>query len=138
MRKSGQEIEDIVVSHIQELIDNGYITICGSVYAKGERPFNSQAEDCIVSFLTGDMDQVQEGDVVVNVYVADVQKTDGSFYPNKTRCLAIEQQLIDLDEMLNELGDIHFTYGGAIYTIEEESIKQHFVTAQLHFKYLSV
>ncbi len=44
-------------------------SIGGNVYRRGSRPRNSKAEDAVVAFVAGLDGQIQDGTVVVNVFV---------------------------------------------------------------------
>lgn len=70
--------------------------ICGKVYRDGCRPRNSKAEDAVVTFVAGVDGQIQDGVVVLNVFVprkAFGRNTD----PVKDvgRCDQIEQTVRD-------------------------------------------
>ena len=44
-------------------------SVCGSVYRDGMRPRNSKSEDVVVIFVAGVDGQIQDGVVVINVFV---------------------------------------------------------------------
>ena len=133
MELTGQEIEDILYSKIKSLS----LGISGDVYERGTRPLSSDKEDCIVSFLAGTADQVQIGEVVVNVYVPDIMMGDGIYYKDTTRCKEIERLLVGLTDELNKDSHFVFTKSGMICTFEEKDIRQHFVSVKIRFKYLN-
>lgn len=133
MELTGQEIEDIVYAKIKSLS----LDISGNVYERGTRPLSSDKEDCVVSFLTGTADQVQIGEVVVNIYVPDILLGDGMYYKNTARCKELELLLVGLTPELNRDSHFVFTKSGMICTLEEKDIKQHFVSVKFRFKYLN-
>jgi hypothetical protein len=101
MRKTGLEIE----SYIYGVVRDG-ISVRGSVYRGGTRPFDSKKEDAVVSFLSGrdgwdGFSQV--GVVNVNVHVPNIS---GSPYTIRdvSRCEEVERMLLSLVER-HETGD---------------------------------
>jgi len=46
--------------------------INGKVYRRGMRPLDSQKEDCIVQFLSGQNGQLQEGVLNMNIFVPKI------------------------------------------------------------------
>lgn len=130
---TGLEIEQ----YTQRLIvENNLLSIGGGCYIGDERPFNSKQEDCNVRLLTGNAAQVQEGNVIVNIFVPDVMAADGLWYRNTERCSEVEQMLEALPAALSRLGDVRYTHDGMIATYMENQIRQHFVSAKLKFKLL--
>lgn len=101
MRKTGLEIESYIYGIARNKLD-----LRGAVYRGGTRPFDSKAEDAVVSFLSGrdgwdGFSQV--GVVNVNVYVPNIP---GSPYPVRdvARCEDVERMLLNLVET-HEHGD---------------------------------
>ena len=133
MELTGQEIEDIVYRKVKALS----LGINGGVYERGTRPFDSTSEDCVISFLNGTANQVQIGEVIVNIYVPDLILGDGLSYKDTNRCKQIERLLVGLPEELNADSQFVFTKSGMICTLEEPSIKQHFVSLKMRFKILN-
>lgn len=134
MTKTGQQIED----DIYELLNNGSLPslINGKVYKFGMRPKNSQEEDAIVKFVTGFVGQIQEGVVVVNIYVPDFDAyEDGVMRKDITRCTELE---VAADKWVKSLtagkSNYKFKLAQTIYTEEEPELNQHFVSVRLNFK----
>ena len=130
---TAQMIEDELYSMVRGFC----LPISGGVYKRATRPYNSKEEDCVVAFLTGGAKQVQEGTVLINIYVPDIIAGDGQAYKNTTRCAEIEKSLVGFDTLLNTKSDIYFKTEDMIKTIEEEDINQHFVSLKLRFKVLT-
>lgn len=109
--------------------------IGGKVYRDGMRPRNAKTEDAVVSFLTGTDGQVQQGYVLVHVYVPDKPSPcgDGDLVKDiariKTLQSAVNDALSDIDnqEYLFEITDTPKTY-------EAEGIGQHFINVRLYYK----
>ena len=112
-------------------------TINGKLYKRGTRQPDSKKEDAVIAFLAGTSSQVQEGDVVLNVYVPNLKGKDGVDYCDIVRCQQIEQMLVDIPDWLTKQGDIKFETNGMICTIEEPNINQHFVSLKMRFKVLT-
>lgn len=133
MTHSSITIEDYVFNIISQM-DLG---IRGKFYHKGERPNSSTKEDCTIGFLTATAEQIQQGSVVVNIFVPTLYGSDGVKYIDRDRCSQFEQTLSALPSQLNRQGDVRFSLGGAVTTAMEEVTKQVFVSAKLNFKVLT-
>lgn len=71
-------------------------SIGGNVYRDGTRPRNSKSEDAVVTFVAGLDGQIQDGVVVVNVFVPKKPfGKDTDPVKDVARCDALEQLLRD-------------------------------------------
>jgi hypothetical protein len=134
MNKTGQQIEDDIFG----MVKTGPLAslVNGVVYKFGTRPRDSQKEDIIVKFVEGFDGQIQDGTVVVNIYVPNVDSfPNGVFVRNITRLKAIE---IAADAWVRTLttgvSDYRFRLSHTIQTVEDFDINQHFVTIRLKFQ----
>jgi hypothetical protein len=143
MRKVAENVEADVIA----LINAGTLdtTITGGVYASGQRPFNSKAEDIVVSFLTGLDGQKQVGIVNINAYVPDILSAGKRLVKNTARCAVIANELNVFKKLimtsnlaLSRSGYKFLPDGDMIQTFEEPEINQHFVNLRLKFEYLTV
>lgn len=141
--KTGQQTEDDIYRLVQEVyfpLNFTLVTIpeiiSGTVYKFGMRPKDSQTEDAIVKFVTGFDGQIQEGVVVVNIYVPDFDAyEDGVMRKDITRCTELEVVSAEWVKSLTaEKSDYKFKLAQTIYTEEEPEINQHFVSVRLNFK----
>ena len=137
MTKTGQQIEDDIFSLLKE--SELKLFVGGGLYKYGTRPYKSTSEDIIVKFVTALDDEVQEGVVVVNIYVPDIDAHDsGSHIKDIPRCKQIE---IKANEWIKSLtadkSDYLFSLSQSIYTEQEADINQHFITVRLKFKILT-
>ena len=134
MTKTGQQIED----DIYELLNNSSLPsiINGSVYKFGMRPKDSNLEDAVVKFVTGLDGEIQEGVVVVNIYVLDLEVyNDGIMRKDITRCTELETAAKEwVKSLTTTISSYKFKLAKTIYTEEEPVIKQHFITVKLKFK----
>lgn len=121
--------------------NDAHLHVDGGVYYRELRPMrknsSSYKEDIIVAFKTGNGEDIQSGTCLLNVYIPDIQANSGMFYKNKERCIEVANILEQFHKFANENADIYFKQDGMIYTIAEESIKQHFVSLQMNFKVLN-
>jgi uncharacterized UPF0146 family protein len=70
--------------------------ISGELYRKGMRPRNAQTEDIVVTFLSGEESQEQNGVINLNVYVPMIKIRNGSnLVPNIQRCGELERMIVD-------------------------------------------
>ncbi|MCL1937593.1 MAG: hypothetical protein FWF52_04255 [Candidatus Azobacteroides sp.] len=136
MAKTGQQIEDDLFGMVLNSPLASFIS--GGVYKYGTRPHDSKKEDAVVKFVTGynDGDYLQNGTVVVNIYVPDVDSNgSGVLLRDIKRCKAVETKASQWVESLTT-GQSNYLFRTAqtIYTEEEPEIKQHFVSIRLKFK----
>jgi hypothetical protein len=132
-RKTEMEIETDVFRIVRD--STLKTAIGGTIYRDGMRPKGAKTEDAVVKFLTGTDGQIQEGYVLVHVYVPDVPSAagDGELVKNIARIKVLQStindQLSDIDnnEYLFEIADTPKTY-------EEENIHQHFINVRIHYK----
>lgn len=109
--------------------------IKGVIYRDDMRPKNAKTEDAVVKFLTGTDGQVQQGYVLVHVYVPDVPSVcgDGESVKDIVRIKALQSAVndalsdLDNDEYLFEITDTPKTY-------EAEGVRQHFINVRLYYK----
>ena len=134
MTKTGQQIED----DIYGLLNSSSLPsiINGTVYKFGMRPKDSNLEDVVVKFVTGLDDEVQEGVVVVNIYVLDfVAYNDGIMRKDITRCTEIEMAANNwVKSLTTATSNYKFKLSKTIYTEEEPKLKQHFTSIKLKFR----
>lgn len=112
--------------------------IRGDIYRSEMRPKDAESEDIIVKFLSGLDGQIQQGVVILNVYVPDVTlRSDGRRVEDKERVAELEALIVDFIE----------NHGSTEYLIESdltptsmlnEELEQHLIYARLRFQRLSV
>ena len=132
-RKTEMEIETDVFRIVRE--SGLKEAINGAIYRDGMRPKNAKSEDAVVKFLTGTDGQVQQGYVLVHVYVPDVPSVcgDGELVKDIVRIKALQSAVndalsdLDNDEYLFEITDTPKTY-------EAEGVRQHFINVRLYYK----
>ena len=134
---TGNELLTYMYRLVVQLKNEGYLPIKGNVYKANERPLDANTEDCCIAIIGGNALQIQEGDVVVNIFVPDVMNAEGLWKENRERTEAMEHILEGLPMLLTSMGDVRFTIGGMILTLEEEGIHQHFASIKMNFKVLT-
>lgn len=133
MKKFGSDFEQ----HIYTLIRNGMKDeISGKVYRSGMRPFNSDKEDIVVSFLAGDDGQFQMSVVNINIFVPDIT-LNGQKYKNTTRLSALESAFKDFFYSITP--DEHLLSLDGLPVIQPvEGVEQHFINIRISIKYNSL
>lgn len=111
--------------------------IRGSIYRSEMRPRDAVSEDIIIKFLSGLDGQIQQGVVILNVYVPDItHRSDGRKVEDKQRVAVLEELIVDFIEH----------NGSTEYLIESdltptsmlnEELEQHLIYARLRFQRLS-
>lgn len=111
-------------------------SVSGKIYRKGYRPLNSQAEDITVGFVTGVTGEIQEGVVVINVYVADIDAIgNGTMVENGARTTEIERLADDwVQSLTTSRSNYLFELSQTIYTEAEREVHQHFVSIRLNYR----
>lgn len=128
MIKSELEIEQDVYDLLKDELKG---IIKGKVYKNGCRPVDAHTEDAVISVPSASADQIQIGNVKVNVYVSDIKDA-----PNKRRLTELSKLHEHLCELMNELttDEYNFYPGRAARVYEEPDIHQHFVNFDIDFE----
>lgn len=136
MKKTEKQIERDFYSLIKQSSLGAVIR--GDVYRSEMRPKDAESEDIIVKFLSGLDGQIQQGVVILNVYVPDITlRSDGRRVEDKERVAELEALIVDFIE----------NNGSTEYLIESdltptsmlnEELEQHLIYARLRFQRLSV
>ena len=73
--------------------------IRGTIYRSEMRPRDAESEDIIIKFLSGLDGQIQQGVVILNVYVPDItMRSDGRKVEDKQRVAELEELIVDFIE----------------------------------------
>ena len=134
---TGGEIEKVLYQCVKAI----GLPVSGEVYYRGMRPLQNGddqgKEDIVVAVLTGTADQVQKGSCLVNVYVPDVLVPSGAYLKDKRRTDDVERWLADVPRELTRRSGILFRPSGMILTLEEDGLKEHFVSLKMDYKLLN-
>lgn len=130
MRKTGLAIEEYIHGLLK-----GQVVVSGGVYRNGTRPFDSNAEDVVVSFLTG-MDSLdgfsQSGVVNVNAYVPMRNFGGPLLVKDVKRCEELEEAISQLVDA-HRTGDFLLVLDGTPTTFSEEGFSV--VNVRVKYKY---
>jgi hypothetical protein len=108
--------------------------VSGEVYRRGLRPEGSDKEDIIVKHLSGTEGQIQQGILIVNIYVPDITLSgDTRKVENTARVEAIEKAAIEFVESC-ETSEYLYELDQSPRSIEVEGISQHAVTVRIHYQ----
>ena len=108
--------------------------ITGKVYRKGMRPTDSDKVDIVVKFLSGLVEQVQSGLVVINVYVPNIViRNTGAKVEDIERIGKLEELIISFVEN-NDSNEYDLSRDGTPKSLEADGIEQHFIYARIKFK----
>lgn len=116
--------------------------LSGGVYYRGTRPMQNEQgevnkEDIVVAVLTGNEKQFQKGSCVVNIYIPDIRTTSGATMRDKQRTDTVEAWAKTLPKQLSRRGDILFEKSGMVMTLQEEALREHFVSLKMDFTLLN-
>lgn len=109
--------------------------IAGKIYYSGTRPLDSKGEDVVISFLTGDMDQIQTGFINVNVFVpnVDIGGNSGITVRDVARCKQLEIALTEWVESISLLGEYKIKAESPPQSKPVDSIDQYYINCKLNF-----
>lgn len=110
--------------------------IGGSVYRNGMRPRNSKAEDAVVIFVSGMDGQIQDGVVVLNVFVPKKPfGKDTEPVKDIARVDALEQVIRDwLDSFSNSEYLLPPSQRPTIQSLEDPQTSETYVHTRIKFK----
>lgn len=115
--------------------------VSGEVYRGGQRPRDSKLEDITLRVTSATASQRQEGVAVVNVFVPDIPvgKT-ATLTEDARRTAELERVATAWAEALTAdvTGDYLIRLDSAVYTMQEEERKEHFIVVRLRFSILNL
>ncbi len=113
--------------------------VTGSVYRAGYRPRDSRLEDIVVTFTSGTAAQVDSGVVTLNIFVPDLEDSDGTFVEDGARTAELEAAAQEWFDGLSRggAGDYLVSLRQTIYTEAEPQTREHFVSVRLGYRYYS-
>lgn len=132
MIKTGSQVEHDFFVAIKSSIK---AIITGEVYNSTGRTTDSKQEDAVVNFLTGKDGQIQEGVVIVNVFIPDIfpDGQKGRPVKNTKRCREIESEIARIIDTAN-LPEYHISRSDMIQSFKHIERPEHFVSARIYFK----
>ncbi len=135
MIRTGKQIQGDIYRFLRDSTLSTMIS--GEVYRNGMRPRDSQAEDAVVTFVTGSVADIQSGVVAVNIYVRDIDPYgNGVLVEDSERTEEIEVAAAAWVRSLTcALSDYKFGLATAIQTFEEPAINQHFASIRIKYDY---
>ncbi len=119
-----QDIYDKIKDELSEIID-------GQVYKSGCRPIDAVTEDAVISISDASADQIQEGNVQINIYVPNIGDQ-----PDKERLTEMSKKHDEICKIMNakSVNEYDFKPGKASDSYEEVEINQYFVNLSFRFK----
>lgn len=137
-KKTASEIVGDIIALIRD--SELAASVSGEIYREGSRPRDSKAEDISVIFTTGEMGQMQDGVVTINVFVPQIAPfDDGVFVPDSARLEEIEafgQRMVD--SWTADRSDYRFTQNGTIRSQHNDERRESFVVIRLAYRYYSI
>ena len=134
--RTGTQVQNDIIDLLKgsELVNS----ISGGLYRGEMRPKDSNKEDLLVMFTSGNGALEQEGDVTLNIYVPDIfVGTDGVSYQDSARCEVLEAAVLAEVSTWNQRSDYHFSLRNTIFSLHDDEIRQSFVVVRLGFKCLN-
>ena len=131
--KTAKEIQQFFYHLVKDsILANG---VSGSVYLDGYRPRSSKEEDIIVSFTTGNAEQIQQGVVTITVFVQDIAPYEnGVKVENGSRTLELEQLALQWFNSLTAQLDYKLSLNDIIGTYADEQTSSHFMSIPIYYE----
>jgi len=132
MKKTGSAIEDDLYALIgASSLKN---TIGGAIYKDGFRPVGSNAEDAVIIFAGGLDGQFQDGIVIVNIFVPNINNGGTVKVKNNSRCRQLE---IKANDWLSSLKptDYKFSLDAMIMSKQSPEIEQYYINVRIKFSF---
>lgn len=108
----------------------------GTVYRSEMRPSDATDEDLVVKFLAGTDEQIQRGTVVLNLYVPNIDYTDGRKVADKKRIGELQELILDFVDTYDD-NDYLIELDGTPYSTMNTDIEQHLIVTRLKFQRIS-
>lgn len=108
----------------------------GTVYRSEMRPADATDEDLVVKFLAGTDEQIQRGTVVLNLYVPDIDYSDGRKVADKKRIGELQELILDFVDTCDD-NDYLIELDGTPYSTINTDIEQHLIVTRLKFQRIS-
>lgn len=108
----------------------------GTVYRSEMRPTDATDEDLVIKFLAGTDEQIQRGTVVLNLYVPDIDYTDGRKVADKKRIGELQELILDFVDTCDD-NDYLIELDGTPYSTINTDIEQHLIVTRLKFQRIS-
>ena len=105
--------------------------VSGSLSKRG-RPNDSDKEDIVISILENGSGQIQEAFVNVNIYVPDIQDSNGAYIINDIRADELSELAIQLFEVHNG-GSFRFILDRQ-RVLKVDGKNEHFINNRLLYK----
>ena len=135
MTKTEQDIERDFYTYVKASTLGQ--TVTGSVYRSGMRPDDAETEDVVVKLLTGIDSQVQEGIVILNIYVPDVYAGSRRKVIDHARIATLQTALTDM--MNNAASDFEYHVRAdatpQTLALEGVDVAQHLIYARIRYRY---
>lgn len=131
--KTGMEIETdvyrlLMASSIAE-------ELSGRVY-RIKHP-RDMADDCaVVNFLSGRDEQIQNGVVNLNIFIADIIVDGGETYPDTKKIGMFQRLVLDWIEKTRH-SEYRLDTDASMTIIESADTNQHYINCRLNFKLLT-
>lgn len=109
--------------------------IGGSIYRRQMRPRDARSEDIVLTFVSGEESQEQNGIINLNVYVPMISAGLGTnMVQNISRCETIERAIIDFIEGIDSTEYIFELRSAPITLDDPEYIDQTTINSRIFYR----
>lgn len=106
--------------------------IRGDIYPSGCRPYDSKSEDAVISISTLTATQVQEGILVINIFVPNLDNGSRRLVPDRKRLHELSTYANGIIDFLRQ-SSMKFEHYSAPQIIENENGTEYFVNIMIKF-----
>lgn len=107
----------------------------GSIYRDEMRPANAKTEDLVLKLIAGTDEQIQEGVIVCNIYVPDLQRKGGKSVKDFDRIAVLESLAIAIPS--DATREYKMRTDGTPTTIAVEGTGQHMIVLRIRYRRIS-
>jgi hypothetical protein len=141
MAKTSLDVENILYSEVKNsLLITGPKKITGGLY-KSKRPINSTKEDVVINSLPLNRKQLQEGLLNMNVYVPNLEVTQGGVIDKSLPDTARLTELAAIASLV--VGDINAADGDYSFILQQDNVfedtnNQHYINLRIEFTSINI
>lgn len=112
-----------------------YTEVRGSLYRRGMRPRNATTEDIVVTFISGEESQEQNGIINLNIYVPMISVgANTNKVQDLSRCESLERLVLDFVEGIESSEYIYQLRSAPVTLDDPELIDQTTINTRVYYR----
>lgn len=137
LRKTESEIERDLFRLVKasDLVDTTKGGISGNVYRRGMRPLDAHTEDIVITFVSGEESQEQNGVINLNIYVPKISiGSSTNKVQDISRCESLERLVIDFVDGIESTEYLYELRSSPLTLDDPEQLDQTLINTRLYFR----